>query len=79
MQLVILNQVVANPEGGIGMMANASKPIGGNIVAHASTTRIYIRKGRGETRIAKIYDSPNLPEAEASFNIGKGGIENAKD
>ena len=25
-------------------------------MAHASTTRLYLRKGRGETRICKIYD-----------------------
>lgn len=36
--------------------ADPKKPIGGHILAHASTTRISLRKGRGETRIAKIYD-----------------------
>lgn len=36
--------------------ADPKKPIGGNIIAHASTVRIAPRKGRGETRIAKIYD-----------------------
>lgn len=40
------------------------KPIGGHILAHASTTRIMLKKGRGETRIAKIYDSPDMPENE---------------
>jgi RecA/RadA recombinase len=35
-----------------------SQPIGGNIMAHASTTRLSLRKGRGTTRICKIYDSP---------------------
>jgi DNA repair protein RAD51 len=45
-------------------MGNSSKPIGGNIMAHASTTRLYLRKGRGENRIVKIYDSPCLPELE---------------
>lgn len=40
------------------------KPIGGHVMAHASTTRIALRKGRGEQRIAKIIDSPMLPEAE---------------
>ena len=41
--------------------ADPKKPIGGHIVAHASTTRLYLRKGRGEQRICKIYDSPCLP------------------
>lgn len=40
----------------LSFQADPKKPIGGNILAHASTTRISLRKGRGETRIAKIYD-----------------------
>ena len=46
---------------------DAKKPIGGNIMAHASTTRLYLRKGRAESRICKIYDSPCLPESEVIF------------
>ena len=45
------------------------------LVAH----RLYLRKGRGETRICKIYDSPCLPEAEAMFAINADGIGDAKD
>lgn len=41
--------------------------------------RLYLRKGRGETRICKIYDSPCLPEAEAMFGIYADGIGDAKD
>jgi len=55
------------------------KPIGGNIMAHASTTRLYLKKGRGESRICKIYDSPCLPEAEASFSITAQGISDASE
>lgn len=40
----------------ISFQADPKKPIGGNILAHASTTRLSLRKGRGENRIAKIYD-----------------------
>ena len=61
------------------VQADPKKPIGGNIVAHASTTRISLRKGRGELRIAKIYDSPDLPESEATFAITAGGLDDAKD
>jgi len=50
------------------------KPIGGNIIAHASTTRLSLKKGRGETRICKIYDSPCLPEADCLFAINEDGI-----
>ena len=102
--------------------ADPKKPIGGNIMAHASTTRyasrvvhgnrggvnlivsvvrvclmvcwwntlslialffflhrLSLRKGRGETRICKIYDSPCLPEAEAVFAILPDGIGDAKE
>mmetsp|Transcript_12121 Transcript_12121/g.50328 ORF Transcript_12121/g.50328 Transcript_12121/m.50328 type:complete len:129 (+) Transcript_12121:915-1301(+) len=71
---VITNQVVAQVDGGAMFVADPKKPIGGNIIAHASQTRLYLRKGRGENRICKIYDSPSLPEAEATFAIGEDGI-----
>ena len=58
--IVLTNQVTAEVDG-MGFGDN-QKAIGGNIMAHASTTRIKLRKGRGETRIAKIVDSPCLPE-----------------
>ena len=55
------------------------KPIGGNIIAHASTTRLKLRKGRGNQRIMKVVDSPSLPESEATFAITSGGINDAED
>ena len=77
--VVLTNQVVANVDGGAMFAADSKKPIGGHIIAHASTTRLYLRKGRGEQRICKIYDSPCLPEAEAVFGIYKDGIRDAQD
>ncbi|EHB10309.1 DNA repair protein RAD51-like protein 1 [Heterocephalus glaber] len=77
--VVITNQVVAQVDGAAMFSADPKKPIGGNIIAHASTTRLYLRKGRGETRICKIYDSPCLPEAEAMFAINADGVGDAKD
>eukprot|EP00298_Acanthocystis_sp_HF-20_P016783 c21583_g3_i3.p1 GENE.c21583_g3_i3~~c21583_g3_i3.p1 ORF type:complete len:358 (-),score=195.64 c21583_g3_i3:52-1050(-) len=77
--VVMSNQVVAQVDGGAMFAADPKKPIGGNIMAHASTTRLYLRKGRGENRICKIYDSPCLPEAEAMFSITEGGIKDATD
>jgi DNA repair protein RAD51 len=77
--VVITNQVVAQVDGAAMFQADPKKPIGGNIMAHASTTRLYLRKGRGETRVCKIYDSPCLPEAEATFSINADGINDAKD
>ncbi len=43
-------------------------------MAHASTTRLYLRKGKGEQRICKVFDSPNLAESEAAFEIRAQGI-----
>nr|7QV8_A Chain A, DNA repair protein RAD51 homolog [Leishmania infantum] len=62
--VVVTNQVVAN---------------GGHIMAHASTTRLSLRKGRGEQRIIKVYDSPCLAEAEAIFGIYDDGVGDARD
>lgn len=54
------------------------KAVGGNIMAHATTTRLQLRKGRGETRVAKIIASPSQPEAEATFSIGAEGVTGAR-
>ncbi|OQV26202.1 DNA repair protein RAD51-like protein 1 [Hypsibius exemplaris] len=75
--VLITNQVVATVDA--MAFAETKKPIGGNIIAHASTTRLSLRKGKGENRICKIYDSPCLPEAEAMFSIGNEGIMDAKE
>lgn len=70
----ITNQMSSDPGAGLTFVADPKKPIGGHVLAHASTTRLYLRKGRGDTRIVKIYDSPDVPEAEAVFCITNGGI-----
>jgi DNA repair protein RAD51 len=73
--VVITNQVVAQVDGMAGMYnPDPKKPIGGNIIAHSSTTRLSFKKGRAETRICKIYDSPCLPESECVFAIYEDGI-----
>ncbi|KAI9728318.1 MAG: Meiotic recombination protein dmc1 [Cirrosporium novae-zelandiae] len=58
--------------------ADGRKPVGGHILAHASTTRVLFRKGRGEERVAKIQDSPDYPEREATYIITNGGIADAE-
>lgn len=78
--VVVTNQVVANVDGSAQMFqADAKKPIGGHIMAHASTTRLSLRKGRGEQRIMKVYDSPCLAEAEAIFGIYDDGVGDARE
>jgi len=67
----VTNQVMANP----GMMfGDPTTPIGGNIVGHASTYRIYLRRGKKGSRVAKLIDSPNLPENETIFFLGAKGV-----
>ena len=75
----ITNQVVADPGGGSMFVADPKKPVGGHILAHASTTRLMLRKGRGDQRIVKIYDSPSLPETEAVFSIAEQGVVDARE
>ncbi|MFX1568276.1 MAG: DNA repair and recombination protein RadA [Promethearchaeota archaeon] len=69
--IVVTNQVQAKPDVFYG---NPLQAAGGNVVAHGSTIRIYLRKGKGEQRIAKIVDAPHLPEGEAVFSITENGI-----
>ncbi len=69
--IVFTNQVQAKPDVFYG---NPIKAAGGNIVAHGSTIRVYLRKGKGEQRVAKIIDAPHLPEGEAVFSITENGI-----
>ena len=57
-------------------MSDAKKPVGGNILAHYVHTRVYLRKGKGNQRIAKIYSGP-LPEEEAVFALTEGGVVDA--
>ncbi|KAI8380987.1 DNA repair protein RAD51 [Radiomyces spectabilis] len=76
--VVITNQVVAQVDGAASMFnPDPKKPAGGNIIAHASCTRLYLRKGRGPNRICKVYDSPSLPENECTFAIQEDGISDA--
>jgi len=69
--IVLTNQVQSKPDVFYG---NPLRAAGGNIVAHGSTIRVFLRKGKGEQRIAKIVDAPHLPEGEAIFSITENGI-----
>jgi len=68
----VTNQVMAKPDMFFG---DPTQAIGGHIVAHSSTFRIYLRKGKKGTRVAKLIDSPNMPEAECTFIISEEGIK----
>ena len=68
----VTNQVMAKPDTFFG---DPTKAIGGHIVAHASTFRIYLRKGKKGSRVAKLVDSPSMPEGECSFYVETDGLK----
>jgi DNA repair protein RadA len=69
--IVVTNQVSSRPD---ILFGDPTRPIGGNIVAHAATYRVYLRKSKPPKRIARLIDSPNLPEGEAVFSLTTDGI-----
>jgi DNA repair protein RadA len=69
--ILVTNQVSARPD---ILFGDPTRPIGGNIVAHAATYRVYLRKSKPPKRIARLIDSPNLPEGEAVFSLTSEGI-----
>ncbi len=69
--VVVTNQVMDNPD---QMFGDPTKAIGGNIVAHNCAVIIYLRKGKKDTRVARLEDSPYLPEGEAVYSIEDEGI-----
>jgi len=70
--IVVTNQVQAKPDAFYG---DPTRPIGGHVVAHTATFRIYLKKSKGELRVARLIDSPHLPEGEVVFKITERGIE----
>lgn len=76
LSVYVTNQVMAKPDMFFGDPTTA---IGGHIVAHNSTVRCYLRKGKKGTRVAKVVDAPHLAEAEAIFQVTEGGIRDAKE
>ncbi len=69
--VVVTNQVMAKPDTFFG---DPTAPIGGHIVGHTSTFRLYLRKSKGGKRVARLMDSPNLPDGEAIFMVTQEGI-----
>ncbi len=67
----VTNQVMDNP--GI-MFGDPTTPIGGHVLAHAATYRVYLRKGKEEKRIARLVDSPCMPEGECIFKVKPEGV-----
>ncbi|MFA6088872.1 MAG: DNA repair and recombination protein RadA [Candidatus Woesearchaeota archaeon] len=72
----VTNQVMARPDCFFG---DPTESIGGNIVGHNSTFRIYLRRGKKGTRVAKLIDAPNMPDAEAIYEVHSEGLVDTKE
>jgi len=71
--VLVTNQVASNPDSFFG---DPTQPIGGNILGHTSTFRMYLRKSKGNKRIVKLVDAPNLPDGEGVMRVEEGGLMN---
>jgi len=70
--IYVTNQVMARPDVFFG---DPTEAIGGHVLHHASTYRIYLRRGKKGTRVAKLVDAPAMPESECAFTVTDKGIE----
>ena len=69
--VLVTNQVHSKPD---AMWGDPTKPVGGHVLAHASTFRLYLRKAKGGRRIARLVDSPNLPDGECIYQVTEEGL-----
>jgi len=70
--IYVTNQVMSKPDTFFG---DPTEAIGGHVLHHASTYRIYLRRGKKGTRVAKLVDAPALPESESIFQVTDEGIK----
>ena len=73
--VIFTNQVASSPDTFFG---DPTKPTGGNIIGHAATYRVYLRKS-GENRVAKMVDSPYHAYDEARFTVNAKGIDDVEE
>jgi DNA repair protein RadA len=70
----VTNQVMARPD---MLFGDPTAPVGGHVLAHQATYRLYLRKGKAGTRVCKLMDAANLPETECVFKITENGLTEA--
>ncbi|KAB7516320.1 DNA repair and recombination protein RadA [Halosegnis rubeus] len=70
--VLVTNQVQSNPDAFFG---DPTKPIGGNILGHKSTFRMYLKKSKGNKRIVKLVDAPNLADGESVMRVENEGVK----
>ena len=73
--VVVTNQVQAAPDSFFG---DPTRPVGGHVVAHTSTYRIYLRKA-AKNRIARMVDSPYHPERDTVFMLSERGVDDPSE
>ncbi|WP_101295105.1 DNA repair and recombination protein RadA [Halegenticoccus soli] len=69
--VVVTNQVQSNPDSYFG---DPTRPIGGNVLGHASSFRLYLKNSKGTKRIVRLVDAPNLPDGEAVMRVEGAGL-----
>lgn len=69
--IYVTNQVMSRPD---ILFGDPTAPIGGHILGHTATFRVYLRKSKGEKRIGRLIDSPSLPEGETVFRVLPEGV-----
>jgi DNA repair protein RadA len=74
--VLVTNQVMARPD---ILFGDPTAPIGGHIVGHHSTFRVYLKRGKGNKRVAELIDSPNMPDGECIFDVIEDGIVDGKE
>ncbi len=72
--IYVTNQVMSKPDQFFG---DPTEAVGGHIVGHNSAFRIYLRRGKKGTRVAKLVDAPNLPDDETIFQVTESGLVDA--
>lgn len=71
----VTNQVMDRPD---VLFGDPTAPVGGNVLAHQSTYRLYLRRSKEDRRIAKLVDSPNMPDGECIFRVTPEGLADAE-
>ena len=71
--VIVTNQVMSKPDAFFG---DPTKPIGGHILGHTATFRLYLRKSKGDKRIVRLVESPNLPDGEAIISVTTARLAN---
>ncbi len=69
--VVVTNHVQSDPNSFFG---DPTKPIGGHVLGHAATVRVYLKKGKKEARKSRLIDHPQLPPESATFRISEKGV-----